>query len=295
MSGIQRFLSGKQISRSQVDTYFEAVGGNSTVLAGGYKIHIYTSTSSDTFSVGYGQKDCEILVVAGGGGGGWDVGAGGGAGGLCYSANYTLNFGAYSTVVGAGGVGASGSSPGPYNAVSGSNSNFGSILAYGGGKGAGWSSRVGENGGSGGGGPSNTAWQYTSTQNSGTGYTGFGNSGGAGGNNTANSNGYAGCGGGGGAGGAGGPGNSGAFGANSVTYAYGGAGRQYATTGTNTWYAFGGPGCSDSNINYGAAATGGPSIEQSSGANTGGGGGGGGGSNTGGNGGSGIIVVRYLL
>jgi len=131
MSGIQRFLASRQISRIQDETTFVATGGSIT-QTGGYKIHTFSSTGSSIFEITYGQKNIELLVVAGGGGGGYDVGGGGGGGGLCYSDLYNVVKGTYSVIVGAGGAGAT---AGGVQVASGSDSSFGGVQAIGGGGG----------------------------------------------------------------------------------------------------------------------------------------------------------------
>jgi hypothetical protein len=259
-----------------------------------YRVHTYLSGSSTFVVTDPGNiGKVEILVVGGGGGGGWDVGGGGGGGGVLYASNFQLAAQTYNISIGTGG---SGSSSGSVRGVSGNNTTFGSATAYGGGGAGSWSNTVGADGGSGGGTTSNRAESHYSNQTNFTGFAGLGYPGGAGANNTSNQNNYAGAAGGGGAGGPGGHGDAGAFGANSSQYQFGGAGfASNIRTGTTAYYGTGGPGASDGNSHYGAAATGGTSIEQSAAANTGGGGGGGGSSNTGGTGGSGIVVIRYPL
>ncbi len=219
----------------------------------------------------------EVLVVGGGGSGGYRHAGGGGAGGVVYDLAFVINPGNIPVTVGNGGVG---------NMVSGQNSVFSTITAYGGG-GGGTNGQNGLNGGSGGGGSNGTL--------GGTGISGQGNKGG-------NQNDGNGCCFANGAGG----GGAGAAGANTTgaSSSDGGIGIPIAITGSTVYYGGGGGGgtattTSMSGGNGGGGAGGrSNSMNGSNGAaNTGGGGGGGGAngssSGNGGNGGSGVVIIRY--
>jgi len=123
---------------------------------GEYTIQKYTA-GSGTFVVNSGTCEVEVLVVAGGGGGGYGGAAnagGGGAGGLLYDSTYALTAQSYSVAVGAGG--AKGNTNPNESGRQGVNSSFDTLVAIGGGGGAGYRPAVGSvytyiNGGSGGG------------------------------------------------------------------------------------------------------------------------------------------------
>ena len=268
---------------------------------GNYRTHTYTTVGTSGFTP-LVSGNVEVLVVAGGGGGSnYNSAGGGGAGGLIYNANYPVIAGRnYTVTVGAGGVGAMTLS-GTYtdaiaSATSGSNSQFGTLIAIGGGHGGQGNvqgSRTDQYpsaGGSGGGARESNGVGGSAT-------AGQGNKGGAGGTYSGN---YPG-GGGGGAGAPGGDGND------TVIAGEGGAGLQFSISGTPTYYAGGGAGSTQgSGTNppgglggggAGGAGTGGSTQNGVSGtANTGGGGGAGGYNGSvgvGGNGGSGVVIVRY--
>ena len=87
---------------------FVATGGQVTEV-GGYKLHIFTSSSD--FVVYDGFKQLEVFLVAGGGGGGSGTthgqgGGGGGGGGEVLQTTTTvpLGFGQYPVLVGSGGA-----------------------------------------------------------------------------------------------------------------------------------------------------------------------------------------------
>ncbi len=239
----------------------------------------------------------EYLVVGGGGGGGATHGGGGGAGGYLEGTSYPVNAQSYTVVVGNFGAGAGTGVPGYTGNTygqNGQNSQFGAIVAYGGGGGASrnWLGTL-PDGGSGGGNADfvrDAGNPIDPTQGNDGGVSGAGSTGGGGG----------------GAADSGGVAVSDAAGA-------GGAGKTSAITGFETGYAGGGGGGAQHSTRKGGSATHGggsggdgggitgapatvPSAVDGS-ANTGGGGGGGSGYNTtdpsGGNGGSGIVVVRY--
>ena len=238
----------------------------------------------------------QYLVVAGGGGGGGDAAGGGGAGGLL--TNYggtTLNVTPSESLViavGSGGVaghnGPSNDPGGHIKPTTGGNSQFGSIVAFGGGFGGNYNSGNGGTGGSGGGGA-------FSNGTAGSGTVGQGNSGG---NSSGGGSGPAG-GGGGGAGGVGtagntaqgqgGPGSSVAITGSTITYAGGGGGGRWNVNGSAPGANNGGAG------GGGAGSVGCGNRATDAVANTGGGGGGApaGCYGDGGSGGSGIVIVRY--
>jgi len=248
----------------------KASGGNITT-DGTYWYHTFLSSGTFTPAT---ALTCDYLVIAGGGGGGGGYGAGGGAGGYLTASNYSMSATSYPVTVGSGGAGGSST-----NGVAGTNSTLGSIIAYGGGYGAGPNtpgSRPGGPGGSGGGAgyASGTAGAATP---SGQGYPG--------------GTGPAGFYGGAGGGGAGGPGQVGASQANCV----GGAGLSSSITGTAVTRASGGSGYSAAATTGGGGSGNGGTIHGT--AYTGGGGGteNNGPTASGGNGGSGIVIIRYTV
>lgn len=234
-----------------------------------------TFTTSGTLAITGGTLVADLLVIGGGGSGGSNMSGGGGAGGVNYATNQSLT-GTLNVTVGNGGT------PPANNSwlagTNGENSSIGSVIAYGGGGGAGYSTAA-SNGGSGGG----KGWA-TSTA-TGTAISGQGYPGGEGQST--------------GGGGAGGPGNNG----DGNYWGYGGAGgtgtNAYASwaavtgTGSSGYYAGGGAG----NANYYGATSnggGGGNGRVNGIANTGSGGAGGGyGYTQIGAGGSGIVIVRY--
>jgi len=241
----------------------------------------------------------DYLVIAGGGAGTGYIGGGGGAGGYRSSVDSTGGGGAlestlslapntnYSTVVGAGATGTTGST-----IVSGSNSSFSTITSIGGGGGAPYDNVAGANGGSGGGGgmvEGNAPGGLGGNPTSGQGYAGGRGGGRPGGQ-------YEGCGGGGGAGGVGGlgTGNNTNFGGN------GGVGVSSSITGSSVFRGGGGggarygggAGAGGLGGNGGGGAGAASNTPTSGTANTGGGGGGHNGG-TGGSGGSGVVILRY--
>ena len=260
-----------------------ATGGtvaNYTVNGVNCTAHIFTNSGTLTVTAG---GTVEVLVVGGGGGGGGaDNGAGGGggggAGGLLYT-NLAVTAGSYAVTVGAGGAGGAANGD---NASAGSNSAFGTLMAWGGGRG----DRIVATsaGGSGAGGFGRGMAGGSATQ-PGSASGGYGHAGGA---STSNP------GGGGGGGGAGSVGSSGgpADGGN------GGSGFTTFLSGSPMSYAGGGGGGCQSGWMYGTATAGGGdggAFGANATPNTGGGGGGGGvHGGSGGNGGSGIVIVRYV-
>ena len=138
---------------AQVETVDAAATGGDITTNGSKLVHTFTNLYSSNFVISGGSLSCEILIVAGGGAGGCHVGGGGGAGGVILITNM-LPADTYTVVIGAGGVrlGDSYSS----SSTSGSNTVFGTNIAYGGGFGGNhWAVPAhmdGEDGGSGGGG-----------------------------------------------------------------------------------------------------------------------------------------------
>ena len=259
----------------------QATGGIETTITVGstsYKVH--TFTSSGTFTVTEAGT-VEYLVVAGGGGGGDRHGGGGGAGGLLTSSSFNVTVNSLSIVVGAGGTAGNYESGPTATGGAGSNSQFSSVTAFGGGGGGTYDGNPTGTFGSGGGGGGNGLPGIAGT-------AGQGNSGGSG-NNPAG-------GGGGGAGGVGGNANNGS----------GGVGLQSSINGTATFYAGGGGGAwadSPGPATPGGSGGGGAgdwdetSISAGQ-ANTGGGGGAtrsGSAGSTGRSGGSGIVIIRYAM
>jgi hypothetical protein len=278
---------------------FIAVGGSVVDLAG-FRYHTFTASGS--FQVLTGAKVIDYLIVAGGGGGAGSfpnttTGGGGGAGGLL-TGTVNAAVGTYSVIVGAGGSGGVGATIG----TNGQNSQFGDLIAIGGGRGGSWDGagdfgRRAGNGGSGGG-QSDTS--NSAGQAGGLGTAGQGNNGGSG-------PAYAGSvqm----GAGGGGGRGSVGANGTGDANGGNGGSGFTSNISGSSLVYAAGGGG---GRGNGGINGLGTAGVSGNGGsynvngdaapANRGGGGGGGGGTDvsgssfSGGNGGSGIVIIRYQI
>lgn len=265
-------------------------------------VQTFTTTGSTTWTVPANVDAASVLVVAGGGGGagtgspGAGPRGGGGAGGYLEYPYYVLGTGqSISVTVGTGGNG--GASGAENNGSNGTQSVFGSLVAFGGGGGGSYNggSVTGSSGGSGGG----IAYVSGSSTNAGTQFQGY--SGGTGQMFTSS-----GASGGGGAGGQGydtaqsaePSGNS----KGNDTGGDGGEGRLNAISGTATYYAGGGGAGAypSGNTNYGLGGSGigGRGASGTGGATAGavntGSGGGAGGSGSGGNsGGSGIVIVRY--
>jgi hypothetical protein len=260
----------------------------------GFKYITFTSGSGTLTVTTAGLAD--IVVVGGGGAGGSGAfygAGGGGAGGVIALSNVYLPAGTLTVTVGAGSA---------KSALQGSPTFLGNFVAIGGGLGGAFDAASpivdympGINGGSGGGG--NT--QTNGSRNGGAGLLGQGFAGGLGVSSTTNGQ---------GSGGGGGASAAGAAGVTSTGGA-GGAGTTTSIAGTTPSGAYvagsyaiggGGGGCGTSNGGGGsggggaaAATTGNPGT-----VNTGGGGGGGfvastGG--TGGAGGSGIVIVRVAV
>ena len=287
-------------------------------VTGDYTYQVFTYTSDSVGLTGQTQYTlnvpggvvCDILIVGGGGGGGYGNGGGGGAGQLVLIKDATLN-GNYTIRVGKGGLG--GNSP-----TKGINSEFGTVIAEGGGASTNISADM--NGGSGAGGDGYTpdggtagAGNKNTTIDIFSGATVYsrGNNGG----NNGGAGGYAG-GGGGGAGEAGtigqdispfGKGGDGLSGISAINYDF------KTNFGTNqgkiesdglVWFAAGGGGGGSFAGNGGKGGGGAGTVNGAgntpitgvAGLNgTGSGGGGGSGYlGLGGSGGSGVVIIRYL-
>ena len=260
-----------------------------------YRVHVFTTTGTSSFTVNRGGE-VEYLIVAGGGGGGGSDdfsggGGGGGAGGLL-AGTTTVTPQAYTITVGIGST-----RPNTTTQTNGNNSSAFGLTAIGGGAGVGRFINGTANGGSGGG-------QHRGS-GPGTGTSGQGNNGGIAGRPGSAS------GGGGGGGGAGQIGQAGSVDSGGT----GGAGVSSNISGISTFYAGGGGGGKDGGGAHGLGGIGGGGdshpTNDTSGKdgvpNTGGGGGGGssdsdgtnfwsnGSGGRGGNGGSGIVIIRYPL
>ena len=265
-------------------------GGNSvsTIIepnnSNHYRLHQFTSTSSQNLTLNT-DMEVEYLIVGGGGGGGDWSGGGGGAGGFLANSR-GVSSGTHAVVVGGGGAKAN--STLVHGGNGGNSSAFG-LMAVGGG------------GGASGGNILDTALKTGSTGGSGGGGTHSGSGGnGTGGQGFSGGNGYPGLSyqtSGGGGGGAGETGSNGinAFGG------LGGDGVSSSITGVATYYAGGGsgsgPGCHQ--IPALGGLGGGAGASQRHGTpNTGGGGVGdctGENGRNAGNGGSGFVAVRYAF
>jgi hypothetical protein len=167
----------------------------------------------------------DVLAVGGGGGTGYSQyhNGGGGGGGTVFSAGILSIGQVYTVTVGAGGTG--GTATSANNNTAGNPSQFGSLVALGGGRGGTWPDFPGGNGSSGGGGAENG---NAPSQAAGLGTAGQGFNGGAGASSGP------GAGGGGGAGGVGGTGVTNSRGG------LGGVGLSYPISGTATFYGGGG-------------------------------------------------------
>jgi len=261
-----------------------------------YRVHVFTSAGTSTFSVAQGGE-VEYLIVAGGGGGGQNAGAGGGAGGYISSVIGEMSGGGvtaeplftvtpqnYAIIVGAGGAGGTTSSTSTFAQDGGNSSAFG-FTAIGGGGGANSGGADGRSGGSGGG----TGDAGSGNRDGGPGTAGQGFKGGDG----TVPGGAARTGGGGG--------GAGALGQRSVSSSLagaGGAGVLTKITGISCFYAGGGGGAvhggTDASGGLGGGGNGSSTLSvKTATPNTGGGGGAGRSPTPGGRGGDGIVVVRY--
>jgi hypothetical protein len=246
-----------------------------------WEIHTFTASGTLDFGGVPPNLTARVLVVAGGGGGGMAMdtthrAAGGGAGGYIYVPSFPIQNGLFTVKVGAGGAkpatwGVSDNWPNGTRGATGGDSEFGGIIAKGGGGGGshGRGSNAGNPGGSGGG-SSYKGSNIGATP--GTVPAGIQNAeilGNRGGNITGEL-GSTGTGG-------GGAGGTGGDTASTGQATAGGAGTMSSISGQEQEYACGG------NAGGDAGADGD--------ANTGNGGKGG--TGTGGNGGSGIVIVRF--
>lgn len=300
-------LSKRPFPNFNITSSNSAITGGSITVAGGYRIHTFTTVGNDNFVVTPNESrngttinfPVEYLVIAGGGGGGAEIGGGGGAGGY-RTGTIQATIGNNAVTVGGGGAGGTGphGNPSTNQGFSGANSVFASITSTGGGGGGSYfgSEQPGKPGGSGGGGGGHvggagggagSAGQngrfgpnpgLSNTAPGGSATPGQGNNGGTGHQGGHNDSG----------GSAGGNGLSSSITGSAVTRAGGGGGSWYTGAGSPQ-----GPGS-------GGAGGGGPSVQNAAGtpgtANTGSGGG----STTypgpvppGGSGGPGIVIVRY--
>jgi uncharacterized repeat protein (TIGR02543 family) len=320
-------IYNRALTSSEVlQSYNSTTCSPASQTSGGYTILSFTSTTTCNWSVPTGVTSADVLIVGGGGAGGGGIGGGGGAGEFIETTRSGLTGGSTVTIS----VGAGGTSNNNWNAGNaGENSQFGSVIAYGGGGGGTNENSLpvasgGPNLGSqSGGGFNNTALTVGTRSD---GITGFRNNGGSG---SFGGVGSATAGGGGGAGSAGGAGTA----SPTQSGGAGGAGKSSSITGTSTFYAAGGgggvngapdtpngsvassagnPGTGGSGIggsggakanaanpgNYGNRGDGTGGTVNSNGsagvANTGSGGGGASNWVSGGAGGSGIVIVRYL-
>ena len=287
---------------------------------------LINNNNQTTYNINFLQDTiCDILIVAGGGGGGMDMGGGGGGGGIIYLQNTLVTKGKKVIKVGNGGTGApaagTNGQPGGHhytiNATSGSDSQFDTHIAVGGGYGGSGphnhtlQGKAG-NGGSGGGSSGYNA--NNDINDAGTGIDGQGYRGAYG--KTSH---YSGGGGGAGEIGGGGSddaserqrgGDGLAFDILGTLYYWGGGGggSGYSTTGGDGGKGGGGGGAigitygGEGGLNEGepGGAGGTNSWANRPGGNAGKhtGGGGGGGShynsnNKGGDGGSGIVIIKY--
>jgi len=297
-----------------------ATGGDSVydVDAEGttYRVHVFTSTGTSTFSVNQGGE-VEYAIIGGGGGGGGgfssDAAGGGGGAGAFISGTVNTDPNSYTITVGNGGAGGDGSGesnsdnnrtdPGERDGQYGGDSSAFGITANGGGGGPTYEDTIGFSNGNasagGNGGAGDGAGNANSIRSSGG---EFGNDGGLLGG-TGQSNDSTSCGGGGGAGTRGGDGTA------NTTGGAGGDGLATFITGTSTFYAAGGGGGSTQGSTAQGGLGGGGDAGTPTGssggnngdngtANTGSGGGGASAGNIdvdGGSGGSGIVVIRYPL
>lgn len=278
----------------------EGLGVTPTIIA-------FTEVGEHTWEVPAGVSLAHVLVVAGGGGGGNSRGGGGGAGGLIFYPNYPVSGSSINIKVGAGGLHVPGGNPG----TNGEDSEFGDLVAIGGG-GAGAVSNSsnpdeynGKPGGSGGGGrvgydaitcEGGAGEQSDAPGNSGSPY-GFGHDGATSAANSDQST---------GGGGAGGPGTAAARNGNivggpglkeitidGITYNFAALfGTTYGDIDAGeAWFASGGAG-TENKAQPGGGGEGAQAGNFAGKSNTGGGGGGGQ-TNDGTNGGSGIVIIRY--
>ncbi|SIT65700.1 filamentous hemagglutinin family N-terminal domain-containing protein [Ectothiorhodosinus mongolicus] len=225
-------------------------GGGDVVLGGrvdSIKTTAQTLTGSGSFNQDVGFV--EVLLVGGGGAGGWGNGSGGGGGGgVVYAVNHDVS-GPVTYSVGAGGQALTSGSAAD-DTSNGGDTQFGTLAAIGGGRGASTTSQLGTvsnfvatAGGSGGGGVTEPGVDGTP----GASTDGQGNRGGTGTNINA------------GGGGGGGGGGAGGLGANATSTAAGGGGDGLAfdISGSSITYATGGGGSQRGGSTAGQGGSGG--------------------------------------
>lgn len=277
-----------------------ALQNTSGTFAGNLTITGNLTASSITTAPANGAYSIEYVIVGGGGAGAYRYG-GGGAGGYlssvqgessggghpAYPVMWVTSGSTFTVTVGAGAP-AQTSSP-PAHGANGSNSVFGSLVAYGGGGGSGGGTSsasdplmAGWSGGSGGGACGDGYGGGNVYTKGGTGYYKQGYEGGNGWCQSGNNSG----------GGGGGAGQRGEHAYKPDWPASGGIGVATNISGTITYYAGGGAGMSQSGY-YGLGGRGGGGNYRTNGGTNTGGGGGNGYDSTSGGGGSGIVIVRY--
>jgi hypothetical protein len=279
-------------------TFAVASGGSESThtdhLGITWKVHRFTNTGSNTFTVqSPGNFGFEYLLIGGGGAGGIHHGGGGGGGGFI-EGHIPLTAQSYNVVVGAGGVGNPGANSPNRNEPNGQNTTAFGLTALGGGGGGSYSTGNGAQGGSAGGAQN---WVQVNGQQ----VPIRGSQGNMGGHSLSATVDQ-----GGGGGGAGSPGST-------DSARRGGIGRVSYITGSKVYYAGGGGSANyesapqirqPNELGGGGSGGVGPhnasppllSIGNPGVANTGGGGGGAGNLYaTGANGGSGVAIVRYPI
>jgi hypothetical protein len=245
--------------------------GGTIAYANGRVYHIFTSGSSSFTPIHPSITSVEVFAIGGGGGGGGPYGGGGGAGGAVYSSSFTVvPSTVYTASIGPGGPGDG----------FGQNTQFGTIIAYGGGRGTPGFSTAG------GGAGANFNPATSQSAAPGQGFDG------------GNGNGSSIAGGGGGIGSVGTTGSS-AGGARGGAGGSGSFYSQFAALGLGSpagWFGGGGGGFGNNFSGAGGIGGGGLAGANTPGTagttNTGGGGGSGNGA---GAGGSGIVIVSYPL
>ena len=184
--------SNAQVGGSTPYTFI-GTGATNTIVGVTYRVHLFTYTPGQNYTITFNRAgNVDLLVLAGGGGGGGAYGVnsgsnygvsggGGGAGGLILSYNYGVTATTYSLTVGKGGYDIDGLGQYYYNnaAVFAQNSVFGALTAIRGGHGGTYSytSYPPQTGGSGGGSGTGTLDPATS-QAGAAGTAGQGNRGG---------------------------------------------------------------------------------------------------------------------
>ena len=215
-------------------------GTESTVNISGtnYRLHAFTSTGANTFTLN-SDATVAVLIVAGGGAGGSSYGdqdtgkGGGGAGQVLVRTGYAITAGSYALTVGDGKAGRTGNNTTPPVPGTGGNSVGFGVTANGGGDGGGsdnYHAGPAQGGSGGGAGARNSTGSYnvgaSSNKTTPASWTSYGNEGGT----TANGN-F----GGGGGGGAGGAGATGEQNQNDSSGGAGGAGVNLSATFGTTY------------------------------------------------------------